>query len=139
MNQDAAYTPYHPRWHRTPVSTYWWLGRTSYFVFILRELSSVAVAWFVTGLLLMARAVGSGPAAYQEFLARAGRPAVLTLNAIAFAFIILHAITWFNLAPQAMVVHVAGRRVPGWSIAASNYAALVVVTVVLAALFTLEW
>ena len=42
MNQQAAYTPYHPRWHRQRISTYWWLERPSYFLFILRELSSLA-------------------------------------------------------------------------------------------------
>ena len=31
MNRNAAYTPYHPRWHRQRVSTYWWLQAPSYF------------------------------------------------------------------------------------------------------------
>ncbi len=39
----AGYTPFHPRWYRARVSTYWWLKRRSYFVFILRELSSLFV------------------------------------------------------------------------------------------------
>ena len=34
-----------------------------------------------------------------------------------------HAITWFNLAPKAMVVRVGGTRVPGLLIAGSNYLA----------------
>jgi fumarate reductase subunit C len=63
MNQQVAYTPYHPRWHRQRISTYWWLERPSYFLFILRELSSLAVAWFVAWLLLLVRAVSGGAAA----------------------------------------------------------------------------
>ena len=47
MSSTPSYTLYHPRWHRTRVSTYWWLGRRRYFLFILRELSSVFVAWAV--------------------------------------------------------------------------------------------
>ena len=47
MNEPARYTPYHPRWLRSTVSTYWWLERRPYFLFILREISSVFVAWFV--------------------------------------------------------------------------------------------
>ena len=35
----SQYADYHPRWLRPQVSTYWWLERRSYFVFILRELS----------------------------------------------------------------------------------------------------
>jgi fumarate reductase subunit C len=139
MSRNAAYTPYHPRWHRQRVSTYWWLGRRSYFLFILRELSSVAVAWFVACLLLLVRAVGGGAAGYQHFLEWARHPIVLALDVVCFAFVCLHAVTWFNLAPQAMVVRVAGWRVPGWCIAASNYAALAATTAVVLALLLLRW
>jgi fumarate reductase subunit C len=131
MSEHAVYTPYHPRWHRTRVSTYWWLGRWSYFLFILRELSSIFVAWFVVYLLVLVAAIGSGDGAYRRFLDWSGRPLVLSLNIVTFLFIVLHAVTWFNLAPQAMVVHVGHKRVPGFVIAASNYAGLVVVSIVI--------
>jgi len=36
-------TEFHPRWYRAPVSTYWWMGSWRYSLFILRELTSVAV------------------------------------------------------------------------------------------------
>jgi fumarate reductase subunit C len=108
------------------VSTYWWLRRRSYLAFILRELTSIFVAWFVVYLLLMIRAVARGGEAYQQFLTWAAQPAMLVLNVIALAFIVFHAITWFNLAPQAMVVHVRGRRVPARAITAANYAAWIV-------------
>jgi succinate dehydrogenase subunit C len=139
MKENAAYTPYHPRWHRQRVSTYWWLGRRSYFLFILRELSSLAVAWFVACLLLLVRAAGDGAVGYQHFLEWARQPIVLALNIACFAFVCLHAVTWFNLAPQAMVVRVGGWRVPGWLIAVSNYAALAATTAVVLALLLLRW
>ena len=138
MNRNAAYTPYHPRWHRQRVSTYWWLERRSYFLFILREVSSLAVGWFVALLLLLVRAL-SGAGNYQAFLEWARHPVVLAINTGCFLFVGLHAVTWFNLAPQAMVVRVGGTRVPGWIIAASNYAALATTTAVVAALLLLRW
>ena len=42
----------------------------------------------------------------------------LALNVVALAFVLLHAITWFNLAPQAIVVRMGGRRVPPPAVAA---------------------
>jgi fumarate reductase subunit C len=114
------------------MSTYWWLWRGSYLAFILRELSSVFVAWFVVYLLLLVRAVSQGAAAYQEFLRWAGHPLVLVLNFVAFCFLVFHAITWFNLAPQAMVVKMGRTRVPGFLIAASNYAGWAVLSAFLA-------
>ena len=129
--EPAGYSTYHPRWFRQPVSTYWWLTRRPYLAFILRELSSVFVAWFVVYLLLLVRAVSRGDTDYQRFLEWSRSPGIVILNAISLAFIVYHAITWFNLSAQAMVVHLGRRRVPGWWIAASNYAAWVVLSVLL--------
>ena len=122
------YTEYHPRWIRPHMSTYLWLQSWPYLKFILRELSSIFVAWFVVFLLFLVRAVSRGEAAYQQFLEWAGSPAVLLLNVVSLFFVVFHAVTWFNLAPQAMVVRVGGTRVPGLLIAGSNYLAWAVVT-----------
>lgn len=128
----ARYTDYHPRWYRTRVSTWWWMGRWSYLRFILREISSVFVAWFILVLLLMIYALSRGPAAYSEFEAWLRNPVVVLLNVMSLFFVIFHAVTWFNLSPAAMVVRLGGKRVPGALIAGSNYVAWAVVTVIIA-------
>lgn len=117
--------------YRPPVSRLWWLHRRSYLLFVLREFSSVFVAWFVVFLLLFLRAVGQDEAAYERFLDWAANPFVVALNVIALGFVLLHALTWFNLAPQAMVVRARGRRVPPTMIATSQYVAWAVVSAVL--------
>jgi fumarate reductase subunit C len=132
MNDATGYTPHHPRWLRPRVSTYWWLGRRSYLAFILRELSSVFIAWFVVYFLLLVRTVARGAPAYQEFLSWSANPIVLLLNFVTFLFVVFHAITWFNLAPQAMVVRMGTTRVPGVIIAASNYFAWAAASALLA-------
>ena len=48
---------------------------------------------------------------------------MVVLTAVSLLFVVFHAVTWFNLAPKAMVMRWQGRRVPGAWIAASNYAA----------------
>ena len=123
MSERPLYTEYHPRWYRPRVSTWWWLKRRPYLAFILRELSSVFVAWSVVFLLLLVAAVSGGEDSYRQFLAWAGRPAVLLLSAVSLLFVVFHAVTWFNLAPKAMVLRWRGRRVPGAWVAAANYAA----------------
>src|SRR5205814_1093284 len=124
------YTEFHPRWYRKPVSTWWWLDRASYLLFILREVSSVFIAYFVTVTLLQISALARGPDAYARFQARMTWPAVIALNVVALAFVTYHAVTWFNLAPKALVVHLRGKPVPGGVIAASNYAAWLVASLV---------
>jgi fumarate reductase subunit C len=132
MSHATPYTEYHPRWHRTRVSTWWWLKRGSYLAFILRELSSVFIAWFILYLLLFVRAVSEGAESYQEFLAWARSPALLVLNAVSLFFVVFHAATWFRLAPQAMVLHLRGKQVPGRYVAAANYGAWALVSALLA-------
>jgi len=126
------YTTYHPRWLRTHVSTYWWLRKRSYFAFILREISSVFVAWSVVYLLLIVYAVGRGPAAYEELLKWGRDPWVILVNVSSLLLVSFHAVTWFNLAPQALVVRFGHTHLPGSLISASNYAAWVVVSAIIA-------
>ena len=126
------YTEYHPRWYRPRTSTYWWMHRRSYFAFILRELSSLFVAWFVVYLLLLVHAVHQGERSYQHFLVWSGSPGIYVLNVASLFFVVFHAITWFNLAPQAMVVRLRGKRVPGLWIAGGNYAAWALVSALVA-------
>ena len=132
MTERPAYTEYRPRWYRPRMSTWWWLRSGHYLAFILRELSSVFVAWSVVYLLLLVRAVSQGEASYQQFVSWSRSPGILVLNVVSLIFVVYHAVTWFNLAPQAMVVHLRGRRVPGAWIAASNYGAWALVSALVA-------
>ena len=134
MSAGSHYTPYHPRWYRRRVSVWWWLQSRSYTGFVLRELTSVFVAFFALILLGEVRALGQGPDAYARFLARLRSPLFLTLDALSLAFLLFHSITWFNLAPTAMVVRVRGKRVPGLVIAGANYAAWIVLSAAVAAI-----
>ena len=135
MNPYAVYPPHPPRWWQPRTSTYWWLERRSYFTFILRELSSVFVAWFVVYVLLLVHAVSQGDVAYRQFFEWSRAPAVLLLNLVTLLFAVFHAVTWFNLAPQAIAVRVRGQRVPGLWIAAANYAAWALASAFVAWLF----
>jgi fumarate reductase subunit C len=117
-----------PVTYRRPMSTWWWLRKRTYFVFVMRELSSIFIAWFVVFLLLLLRAVTLGAAEYADFLDWAASPWVVAVNVVAAAFLVLHVVTWFSLTPQAVALQVRGRPVPAIAIMAAQYAALAVVS-----------
>ena len=128
----ATYTEYPPKGYRVRMSTYWWLDKWAYLKFTLREISSVFVAWFVIETLLQINALNGGPASYTQFQEFFRHPLVIVLNVISLFFVIFHTVTWFNLAPKAMAVRMGGKRVPNALISGPNFAAWVVVSVVLA-------
>jgi len=110
------------------MSVWWWLHNRAYAFFVLREITSVFVAFTALLYLWQIRALIQGPQAYEQFLARLKTPLFLTLDTVAFLFVLFHAITWFNLTPKAMVVRMGGKRVADWAIIGVNYAAWIVLS-----------
>ncbi|MBX3279166.1 MAG: fumarate reductase subunit C [Acidobacteria bacterium] len=127
MKQPVTYTLYHPKWYRRPMSTYWWTKRWRYLRFILRELSSISVAWTVILLLLLINSMGD-EAMYAGYLDWLQSPWLVVLNAFALVFLLFHTVTWFNLAPRAMAVRLRGKRLPDWAVAAPNFIAWAVLS-----------
>jgi fumarate reductase subunit C len=68
-------------------------------------------------------ALSRGEASYAEFQGWLKTPLALALNVMGLFFVLFHTITWFNLAPRAMPMHVRDKRVPDWLLAAPNYVA----------------
>jgi fumarate reductase subunit C len=132
MSGNVEYGGFYARWYKPRISRLWWLRRRSYLVFVLRELTSVFVAWFVVFLLLLVRAVSQGDREYQRFLDLSANPWMLTLNVLTLFFVVFHTVTWFAAAPQAIVVRLRGSRVPANVIRALHYAAWILVTGIIA-------
>jgi fumarate reductase subunit C len=128
MSEKVEYDGFYARWYKPRISRLWWLRRRSYLLFVIRELTSVFVVWFVVFLLLLARAVAQGDREYQRFLDLSANPWMVALNVITLFFVVFHTVTWFDVAPQAIVVRLRGRPVPTNLIVALHYAAWVLAT-----------
>ena len=129
MGQTHAQTD-SSRWLPYRIPMFWWLQKGSYFAFILREASCIFVAWFVVYLLLLVQAVNQGDASYQALLAWSASSSIVLLNVVSLLFLVFHAITFFDAAPQALVVRLGSTRVPGSMIAAGHYVGWVVVSAI---------
>src|ERR1051325_10190947 len=116
-----------PKMYRTRMSTYWWLGRWPYLKFILRELSSVFVAWFVIMTLLQIDALRRGPADYMGFQDWLRSPVVIALNIIVFFFLVFQGGPGDTLPPKATAIRGGRGRVPAVLIAGPNYIAWVAI------------
>ena len=113
------------------MSVFWWVYRWIHIRFILRELTSICVAAYVVVLLFYVRSVLAGPEAFEELTTFLQSPLMIGLHVTALGGLIFHSITWFNLAPKALVVKIGERNVPGTIIVILNYGGWVVVSLVL--------
>lgn len=120
-----------PKPYVRKMSATWWLKRRSYFYFMLRELTAVFVAAYCVILLVMLWRLKQGPQSFQNFLDQLQTLPAMLFHFFALVFAAYHAITWFDLTPQIMVVRVGEEKVPPAVIAATNYLAWLAVTAVL--------
>ncbi len=104
---------------RTPI--FWWIRKWTSVRFILRELTSVFVAIYAFMLLFFVRALYVGPEQYADFIVWLKSLFSIALSIISFLFVLFHAITWFNLAPKALIIRVGKWKVPDLMIVASNF------------------
>ena len=132
MIQNTHYTKYQPNVYRTRTPIFWWVHNWVHARFILRELTSVSVASYALLILIQLRAVAHGAEAYSTLLTWFTTPLSIVLHGIGFLFVVFHSVTWFNLAPKALVLRFGNRPVPGAVITALNYIAWGVCSFVIA-------
>ncbi|MBI4228122.1 MAG: fumarate reductase subunit C [Deltaproteobacteria bacterium] len=110
----------------------WWLNRRPYFLFMVREFTSVIVAGYSVFLLYFVYKLSQGPEAYYAIVAALKSPLSIILHIIAFIFSVYHSITWFNLTPKIFILRIGEEQVPSFLISGANFFAWVVVSAILA-------
>jgi fumarate reductase subunit C len=120
-------------YHRSMPPT-WWLTNRAYFLFMVRELTSVFIAAYLVLFLLMLRKLAVGREAYEAYLRLLATPGMLAFQLLALAAALFHAITWFNLTPMGMAVRLGGKRVPSVIVAGFSYATWFGVSIVVASI-----
>ncbi|MEV0346092.1 hypothetical protein AB0H88_10005 [Nonomuraea sp. NPDC050680] len=116
--------------YRPPRDAFWFARTRNYTIFVLRELTSVLVAWTIVFLLLLVGALLGGT--FQDFTALAAQPWMIAVNVVALVATVFHAVTFLNLAPKATVVRLDGWRVPAWMIQGGNHSAWLALSVLIA-------
>ena len=90
----------------------WWLKKGSYFLFMMREFSSIFIAAFVLLFMYELFLLSKGAPTYGQFRESLRQPGYVTFFAIAFLFAIYHTITWFGAASKIQVVRLGSWKMP---------------------------
>lgn len=124
--------PY-PRQH---VSKTWYLKRTPYRIFMLREWSAVAIAVYFLLLVQLAgesREGASDLAGYVDAALKS--PLSYLFHAIVLAFAVLHTVTWFQAVPKAIRLRMGDELVPARMLIGAHYGAWIATSLLVLALF----
>ena len=95
----------------------WWLQKTSYLLFTIRESTCVFVGGYAIFLLVLATR-RDDPQWFSNWL---HSPLLIALQIIALPFLLYHSITWINLTPKVVVLRRGEERVSPLLISGANY------------------
>ena len=105
----------------------WWLRKTNYFEYMLREVSSLFIAITALTLIWGIYHFSQGPDAYVLWLSNL-RDNLLPGAVLCFVFAVYHSITWFWVTPKAMPLMLGGKRLAGSVIIGAHIIAWLVVS-----------
>ena len=108
----------------------WWLGQRRYFLYMIRELTSLFIGLYCALLVDGIFRLSQGPAAWDRFLAALSTPLGIVFQLICLVFAVYHSVTWFALTPKAMPLVVKGEPVAGKTIVGAHYGLWAVVSLI---------
>lgn len=130
LNRPEKSKLYYPK-----MSATWWLRKPSYFLFMLRELSSVFIAIFLIVFLTQIYQLTQGPEPYVAFSQKLSSPGWVIFHVVALLFAIYHSITWFQSTAVVLPLRLGGREIAPAVITAFNIGAWIAISLVILILF----
>lgn len=121
---------YHPKMPAT-----WWLKKQSYFLFMLRELSSVFIAVFLLVYLCQISQLTQGPEAYVAYARKLSSPGWILFHLVALLFALYHSVTWFQSSAVVLPLRIGGHLISRPVVMALHVGAWVVVSLTVLILF----
>ena len=133
MNQP--HLEYHYDTYKPEMSPAWWLKSRRYFMFMMRELSSVFVAAFALLFLYQLFLLTKGPEVYAAFQRSLMTPKFIAFYAVAFAFSVYHTITWLGVVGRIQVLRFGDFTVPPKLMTASTFVGFFFISAVIGYIF----
>ena len=121
-------------YHRKMPAT-WWLTKRSYFLFMLRELSSVFIALFLVVYLVEIYQLTKGPDAYIAFTQKLSSPGWILFHVVVLLFALYHSITWFQSSAVVLPVRLGEHLVSRQTVTALHIVAWAVISLAVLILF----
>lgn len=119
-DENIRYKRYRPEDYQPGMSIFWWASKKPYILFIIRELTSVFIAAYMVLVLIQLNALRQGPEAWESLRNSLSTPFSVGVHVLILLFVIFHSLTWFWIAPTALVFRIGGRRIQDAAIIMMN-------------------
>ena len=103
------------------LSKLWWLSQGRYTAYMIRELTCLFIGAYAGLVMVGLLRLSQGRAAYESFLEALASPLGIAFHVLALLFALFHMVTWFGLAPKAMVLRIGGAKLPDAGIVVAHY------------------
>lgn len=130
---EPEYT--YPTYHR-PIPATWWLHNRRYFLFMMRELSSLFIAVFLLVYLYALSLLSKGAEVYEQFQESLRSGGFTLFFVVAFIFAVYHSWTWWSIMGKVQLVRLGDQKVPEKVITAVALAGWAVASAVVLFVFT---
>jgi len=117
------------------MSATWWLKKPSYFLFMLRELSSLFIAAFLVVFLIQIYQLTHGVDAYAAYIQKLRSPGWIIFHLVAFLFALYHSFTWFYSSAVVLPLRIGDREIPRKLVVALNIGGLIIVSLAILLFF----
>lgn len=120
--------------HVAKIEGNWWLKSRYYLFYIIRESTAFAMIWLSMVLMfgvICAKTNDLGQDEFYRFIFFLQNPFVIALNVLALMATLFHSITWFNLAPKAINVVIAGKQPPTWFFIIALWSITIIVSIIM--------
>ncbi|RRJ83077.1 fumarate reductase subunit C [Aestuariirhabdus litorea] len=109
----------------------WWLDKQYYFLYMLREGTSLVLAVYAIMLATGVMRLIQGPLAWQGWVETVTSSLAIPLHLLMLVALFYHTLTWFRLAPRIVVIRVGGKALDPVLVERGHWVACVVTTLLL--------
>ena len=118
--------------------TAWWFRKWSYFLFLLREMTSLFIAVFLVVYLFQIYHITQGADSYEEIAGQFTSGGWIAFHAVALVFAMYHSVTWFKTAAVILSPRVGDWVIPPWMVVALHIAAWLAVSAMILFLYVVS-
>ena len=117
--------------YRRETKATWWLEKSFYRKYMLREASAIFTLLYCLNLIAGVIALYSSKVQFYLWYAAQSNPIMFIIAMISFFSVLYHTITWFSATPKVMPIKIGKKKLNGQYIVRAHWALFILLMIVI--------